>query len=95
MDNMPPGRIVAYNEALKSGNEDSVLTAFKAMQYDYIKANGFEAPLVGGRAPKSEAKPFQSDGEMLAAMSDPRYDPQGPRYDEAYHRQVHLRLAAG
>jgi hypothetical protein len=95
MNNAPPGRITAYNASLQAGKIDDAVTAYKAMQYDYLMANGYEGRLSGGRAPRGgEVSGFASEGEMMAAMSDPRYSPQSAAFDEAYHRQVHQRVAA-
>jgi len=95
MNNMPPGRITAYNAALQHGKIDDAVTAYKAMQYDYLMANGYEGKMVGGRAPRGgQVSGFSSEGEMINAMADPRYSPQSAQFDEAYHLQVHQRIAA-
>lgn len=94
MNNAPPGRITAYNASLQAGKVDEAVTAYKAMQYDYLMANGYEGRLAGGRAPRGgQVSGFASEGEMMNAMSDPRYSPQSPQFDEAYHQQVHQRIA--
>jgi hypothetical protein len=95
MNNMPPGRITAYNAALQSGKVDDAVTSYKAMQYDYLMANGYEGRMVGGRVPRGgEVSGFASEGEMINAMADPRYSPQSAQFDESYHLQVHQRIAA-
>jgi hypothetical protein len=95
MNNCPPGRITAYNASLQAGKVDEAVTAYKAMQYDYLMANGYEGRMVGGRAPRGgQVSGFSSEGEMMNAMSDPRYSPQSAQFDEAYHQQVHQRIAA-
>jgi hypothetical protein len=95
VNNSPPGRITAYNQALQEGRADDAITFYKSFQYDYLMSNGFEGRLVGGRSPRGEeARGFSSEGEMVAAMADPRYSPQSGQYDEGFHKSVHARIAA-
>jgi hypothetical protein len=95
VNNAPPGRITAYNKALQEGRADDAVTFYKSFQYDYMMTNGFEGRLVGGRSPRGEeARGFASEGEMVAAMADPRYSPQSGQFDEGYHKSIHGRIAA-
>jgi hypothetical protein len=87
-------RKTAFNEAIREGRLQEALTQFKALQYDFISENGWEPPLVRGREATQTIQPFRSDGEVKAAMSDPRFDSTGPRFDRAYHDDVIARLSA-
>ena len=82
----------AFNEAINSGHEGRVLTAVKALQYDYSMANGFEPQLVGGRPAPTQDKGFASEAQVVAAMSDPRYQ-QGADHDPAFVEEVTRKLA--
>ena len=82
----------AFNEAINSGHEGRVLTAVKALQYDYSMANGFEPQLVGGRPAPTQEKGFASEAQVVAAMSDPRYQ-QGSEHDPAFVEEVTRKLA--
>lgn len=92
---LDPARLQAYNDAVGNGKVSEALVHLKAMSYDFVQAQGFEGRLVGGRQPaRAEVTGFASQGEMLNAMNDPRYAPDGPKFDEGYHRMVHAKVAA-
>jgi hypothetical protein len=93
-NNLSPERLGAYNAAIASGDVASATVHFKAMQYDFTRAQGYPGRLVGGRAPASDVKGFSSEGEMMAAMSDPRYNPQSPQFDRNFHGEVIKKMAA-
>ena len=82
----------SFNEAINSGNAARAATAVKALQYDYSMANGFEPQLVGGRPAPTQEKGFASEAQVVAAMSDPRYQ-QGVDHDPAFVREVERKLA--
>ena len=91
---MDDASVLSFNEAIQSGDASRAVNAVKALQYDYMTATGYEPKLIGGRAPTSEGvKGFQSEAQVVAAMSDPRYQ-NGPHQDPAYVREVEQRLAA-
>lgn len=86
--------VLAFNDAINSGDTTRALSAVKSLQYDYMTATGYEPRLIGGRAPATDTvKGFQSEAQVVAAMSDPRYQ-NGPHQDPAYVREVEQRLAA-
>ena len=91
---MTPEAIAAFNEAMTSGDVGRTLSAVKALQYDYMMQTGYEPKLLGGRAPAAEGpKGYTSEAQVVAAMSDPRYQ-QGSQQDPAYVKEVEARLAA-
>lgn len=91
---MDDASVLAFNDAIQSGEVGRALNAVKALQYDYMTATGYEPKLIGGRVPTSEGvKGFQSEAQVVDAMSDPRYQ-NGPKQDPAYVREVEQRLAA-
>ena len=86
--------VLAFNEAVNSGDVGRAVSAVKSLQYDYMTQTGYEPRLIGGRAPTSEGpKGFQSEAQVVAAMNDPRYR-QGPDQDPAFVAEVEQRLAA-
>lgn len=90
---LDPSRIDAYNQALQGGNKDAALVALKAIQYDMMQSEGYQPSLVSGKAPSvNSVKAFESEQQVVAAMSDPRYSGMNP--DPAYIREVERRLAA-
>lgn len=90
--NLPTERVNAYDEALRTADSTAVMTSLKAMQYDYMMANGYEPRLAGGRAPTSEVRGFESERQAIEAMKDPRYSGHSP--DPAYVREVEAKIAA-
>ena len=89
--NLPPERTNVYNRALSTGDEATIVTALKGLQYDYMMQNGYEPRLTGGRAPSNQVKGFESEAQVIAAMKDPRYSGDNP--DPAYIREVEQRVA--
>lgn len=90
--NLDPSRTEAYNEALRTADEGAALTALKAIQYDYMMQKGYEPRLIGGRGSSGEARPFDSERQVVEAMRDPRYSGDNP--DPAYIKEVERRIAA-
>ena len=86
--NMDEARTQAFNEALSSGNEGSILSQLKGIQYDHMMATGYEPKLTGGRAPSNEVRGYASEAQVIRAMQDPRYGS-----DPAYVKEVEERIA--
>ena len=92
--NMDKAAVESFNAAIRSGDKDRAINAVKGLQYDYMTQTGYEPRLIGGRAPVSEGpKGFTSEAQVVAAMSDPRYQ-NGPMQDPAYVQEVEARLKA-
>lgn len=89
--NVERERIDAYNAALSVADQVSAMTMLKAFQFDYLNANGYEPRLAGGSFSTTNATPFASEAQVVAAMSDPRYS--GANADPAYVAEVEARLA--
>ena len=54
--------VLAFNEAVNSGDVGRAVSAVKSLQYDYMTKTGYEPRLVGGRSPAPEGpKGFQND----------------------------------
>ena len=49
------------------------------LQSQFQNANGYEGRMLSGKAPKTSGDVFRSQAEVVAAMSDPRYD-KDPAY---------------
>ena len=81
----------AYQQALDAGDEQSIMSQLKAFQYDMMMNRGYEPKLTGGRAPTQDVKGFESEAQVVAAMSDPRYSGSNP--DPAYIREVERRMS--
>ena len=92
--NLPQERLTSFNQALESGDQSQIINQLKGLQYDHMMATGYEPRLARGTsAAQSSAVPFESEAQVVAAMSDPRYQ-NGPRMDPTYIKEVEQRMAA-
>jgi hypothetical protein len=72
---------------MDSGDRNAAYFAMQAMAYRYGDSVGVEGKLVQGKAPSESKKGFTSQAEVVAAMSDPRYD-----RDPAYRQEIMAKL---
>ena len=86
-ENMDPADIEAYDALVETGNARSIRLAAAGLRAQYEAQNGYEGEMVTGRAPVQQADVFRSQAEVVAAMSDPRYDT-----DPAYRQDVFDKL---
>lgn len=82
-NNLPESKINAFDELVESGSVEAISLAVEGLKARYEMANGYEGELVTGRAPVQQSDGFRSQAELVAAMSDPRYD-----NDPAYRNDV-------
>jgi len=82
-DNLPDNQIDAFDSVIDSGNPAAINIAFQGLQAQYNDANGYEGRMLQGKAPSNSRDVFRSQAELVAAMSDPRYES-----DEAYRADV-------
>ena len=78
-NNMPQADVDAYDELVGSGNVGAIKLAVAGLKAQYENANGYEGKMLSGKAPRTSGDVFRSQQEIVAAMSDPRYD-QDPAY---------------
>jgi hypothetical protein len=86
-DNFSETEIEMYDKVMASGNPDSIFFAVQALQARYSDSVGNDGQLLTGRGSASKDESFRSQQELVAAMSDPRYD-----RDPAYRRDVIRKL---
>ena len=77
--NLDQNTIQAFDNLLDSGNAGAIQLAVNGLKAQYENATGYEGRMYTGKAPKSSGDVFRSQPELVAAMSDPRYD-QDPAY---------------
>ena len=82
-NNLPESKINAFDELVESGSVEAISLAVEGLKARYEMANGYEGELVTGRAPVQQSDGFRSQAELVAAMSDPRYD-----NDPAYRNDI-------
>jgi len=85
--NYSPQEIARYNSVMNAGNPDAMYFAVQSLNSKYTDKNGMEAPLITGRGSPQTVDAFQSQAEVVRAMSDERYD-----NDPAYRAQVAQKL---
>ena len=85
-DNFTPQEVQAYDQALETGNLDSINFALQALYYRYQDAVGYDGTTVQGK-PAQTSDGFRSQQEVVRAMGDPRYE-----NDPAYRQDVYDKL---
>lgn len=86
-DNFSKEEIEMYDGVMGSGNPNAIYYAVQALQSRYNDAVGSDGQLLTGRGSQDTDDSFKSQAELVAAMSDPRYD-----RDPAYRNDVMRRL---
>lgn len=87
--NLSKDEAAAYDAAVDSGNVQLVKLAMQTVVSKYSAATGTSPKLVTAEpAPSTTEKPYASNAEIIAAMSDKRY-----QTDPAYRKSVERRLA--
>ena len=81
--NLDNRSIDAFDSVVDSGNPAAINIAFAGLQSRYEDANGYEGRMLQGKAASSAGDIYRSQAELVAAMSDPRYDS-----DPAYRADV-------
>ena len=86
-DNLSEGEIDMYDAVMDSGDRNAAFFAMQAVAYRYSDSVGVEGKLIQGKAPSESKRGFNSQAEVVTAMSDPRYD-----RDPAYRQEVMAKL---
>ena len=85
--NLNSTEVDMFDKVMEMGNPLAAFFAVRSLAYRYNDAVGFDGKMVTGKAPRSDADRFESQQEMVAAMSDKRYD-----NDPAYRRKIMEKL---
>tara|TARA_R110002072_G_scaffold55493_4_gene144572 strand:+ start:2162 stop:2956 length:795 start_codon:yes stop_codon:yes gene_type:complete len=88
--NYSQDQIIAYDNAVNSGNIELAKMAAKGLQSDYQNTEGVEGKIYGGKQAAPEGghgDVFRSNAEVTTAMKDPRYDS-----DHAFRQDVRDKL---
>lgn len=86
-ENMPQNFVQAFDNLINVGDPDMVKLAVVGMQAAFQEANGYEGRMLSGKPAQTQQDVFRSQAEVVAAMSDPRYD-----RDPAYRQDVFAKL---
>ncbi len=86
-DNFSKDEVSMYDSVMESGNPNAIYYAVQALQARYNDSTGTDGQTLTGRGTQSNDNSFKSQAELVAAMSDPRYD-----RDPAYRQDLMRRL---
>jgi hypothetical protein len=75
--------VAMYDAVMDRGDPLAMFFAAQALNARYQDSVGYDGELLAGTAPKNTTDVFRSQAELVAAMSDPRYDK-----DPAYRADV-------
>lgn len=73
----------SFNDLIATGNVTAIKFAVAGLKAQYQEANGYEGKMYSGKPPTTSKDAFRSQQELVAAMSDPRYDE-----DPAYRQDI-------
>ena len=81
--NLSEQEIAMYDAVMDRGDPLAMFFAVQALNGRYQDSVGYDGELLTGSAPRNQADVFRSQAELVAAMSDPRYDK-----DPAYRQDI-------
>ena len=86
-NNFSEDEIKMYDGVMESNNPSAIYYAVQALQARYNDSVGSDGQTLTGRGAADTDDSFKSQAELVAAMSDPRYD-----RDPAYRQDLMRRL---
>ena len=86
--NLSDEAIAAFDNIVGTGNVDAIKLAVNGLKSQYQEANGYEGRMLQGKSPATTKDVYRSQAELVAAMSDRRYD-----NDPAYRQDVIEKLS--
>jgi len=78
-DNLDKSDVASFDELISSGNVGAIKLAVNGLKAQYESVNGYEGTMLTGKPPTTSKEVFRSQAEVVAAMSDERYD-RDPAY---------------
>ena len=81
--NLSEQEVAMYDTVMDRGDPLAMFFASQALNARYQDAVGYDGEMLTGSAPRNTGDAFRSQAELVAAMSDPRYDK-----DPAYRADV-------
>ena len=86
-DSLNPQEIQMFDAVMERGDPLAAFFAVQSLAYRYGDSQGVDGRMVTGTAPKGDGSQFNSQAEVVEAMSDPRYD-----RDPAFRQKVMKKL---
>ena len=81
--NLDEKSIKAFDHIISTGSVDAIKFAVSGLRTQYLNAVGYDGTMLQGKAPQNNRDVFRSQAELVAAMSDKRYD-----NDPAYRQDI-------
>ena len=81
--NLTEQEVAMYDKVMDRGDPLAMFFAVQALNARYQDSIGYDGEMLTGQAPRNASDGFRSQAELVAAMSDPRYDK-----DPAYRSDV-------
>jgi hypothetical protein len=81
--NLSEQEVAMYDAVMDRGDPLAMFFAAQALNARYQDSVGYDGEMLTGNAPRNTGDAFRSQAELVAAMSDPRYDK-----DPAYRADV-------
>ena len=85
--NLSQDSINSFDNLINTGDAGSIQLAVNGLVAQYQNDAGYEGRMLQGKASKTSTDVYQSQAQLVAAMSDPRYD-----NDPAYRQDVIAKL---
>ena len=85
--NLSDQEISMYDRVMDQGDPLAAYFAVQSLAYRYQDNVGYEGNMLQGKASQDKAQGFNSQAELVAAMSDPRYD-RDPAYRQKIMQQI-------
>ena len=85
--NLDAKAITAFDQVINTGSIEAIKFAVSGLRAEYLNAVGYDGQMIQGKAPQTTKDVFRSQAELVAAMSDKRYD-----NDPAYRQDVIQKL---
>ena len=82
-NNLEASTIQAFDDLVSSGSVDAINLAISGLRAQYENATGYEGRMLSGKSPVNQTDAFRSQAELVAAMSDTRYE-----NDPAYRQDI-------
>ena len=86
--NLQEQEIQMFDSVMERGDLASAFFAINSLAQRYNDRVGYDGKMLTGNAPSDKGDSYRSQAEMVAAMSDPKYDK-----DPAYRRDVMEKVA--
>jgi len=85
-ENLAENKLDAFNSIVDQGDATAIQIAIAGLKAEYENTEGYEGTMLTGKAARTRDA-FRSQAEVVAAMSDPRYD-----RDPAYRQDLYDKL---